>query len=342
MIRALRIAGFFLALGFLVLTFVNASWLAGESGGRVKLIALQGAHPLAAPGAQGPCKAAAIEPPLHDWLANTRSGAIAAGQLGAQMVTLDLSVTRDGHLVLFPEEDLACRTNGTGRIGDHTLAEVQKLDAGHGYTADGGRTFPFRGRGIGAIPPLEEVLALLPDKPLLFDLPADPRAGAQLVAILRALGRDPVALGDGFRGLAADLAPIARAWPKAWLWDRTRAAQCTSAYRWQGWLGLTPAECRGRTIVVPSDAAWSFAGWPNRLQARMKDVGARVVMAGPGGAGLDLPEQIADVPASFTGYVLVEDIWTLGPALRPAYNRRTPPQEQDLADALERRRTARR
>nr|WP_281384409.1 glycerophosphodiester phosphodiesterase family protein [Novosphingobium flavum] len=258
--------------------------------------------------------------------------------MGAQMVTLDLQVTRDGHLVLLPGADLSCRTDGQGTVGEHTLAEIAALDAGHGYSADGGKTFPFRGRAVGAIPRLEEVLALLPDKPMLFDLPADPRAGAQLVETLRAVRRDPLTVGDGFRGLAADLAPIRKAWPEAWLWDRTRAAQCSAAYRWQGWLGLTPAICKGQTLVVPSDKAWSFAGWPDRVQARMANVGAKVVMTGPGGAGLQLPEQIGAIPVSYTGYVMVEDIWAVGPALRPDFNRRTPLEEQELAKALEARR----
>jgi len=335
--RAVRVAALLAALVLLALSFVNASWLAGAPPGRVKLVALGGAHPIAT--GPGPCPA--IEPPLHDYLANTKGGAVIAGRLGAQMVSLDLAVTRDGHLVLFGGADLACRTNGHGAVGERTLAEIQTLDAGYGYSADGGRTFPFRGGATGAIPRLEEVLALLPDKPLLFDLPADPRAGPQLVATLRALGRDPVATGDGFRGLAADLAPVRAAFPRAWLWDRTRATACTAAYRWQGWLGLTPEACAGQTLVVPTDAAWSFAGWPNRTQTRMAAVGARVVMTGPGGSGLALPEQLGSIPASFTGHVMVEDIWTVGPALRPAFNRRTPREEQELARVLETRRQKR-
>lgn len=339
MSRGVRIAAFLAALGFLALTFLNASWLAGTPGGRVKLVAIRGVHQIAARAA--PCTAAAIEPVLHDYLENTKSSVVQAGRLGAQMVTVDLQVTRDGHLVLLGEGDLACRTDGSGTVGEQGMAGIAALDAGHGYTADGGKTFPFRGRARGAIPRLEEVLALVPDRALLFDLPADPRAGPQLVATLQALGRDPVARGDAFRGLAADLAPLRRAWPKAWLWDRTRAAACTAAYRWQGWLGQTPAACAGQTLVVPQGSAWSFAGWPNRVQARMDKVGGRVVMTGPGGGGLTLPEQLSGVPASFTGYVMVEDIWTIGPALRPAFNRRTPLEEQELAAALERRRAAR-
>jgi glycerophosphoryl diester phosphodiesterase len=96
---------------------------------------------------------------------------------------------------------------------------------------------------------------------------------------------------------------------------------------------------------VPLNYQWAFAGWPNRLQARMEAVGARVIVMGPYGderpMGLDLPEQLGQVPASFTGYVWVEDIWSIGPALRPAFNKRNPREEAELAKALEARRAGR-
>ena len=60
---------------------------------------------------------------------------------------------------------LDCRTDGHGVTHDHTLAE---LDIGYGYTGDGGKTYPLRGRGVGMMPTLEEVLAALPDKKLLI------------------------------------------------------------------------------------------------------------------------------------------------------------------------------
>ncbi len=59
------------------------------------------------------------------------------------------------------------------------------------------------------------------------------------------------------------------------------------------------------------------------------------------GTGLDLPEQLREVPASFTGYVWVEDIWTLGPALRPALNKRNPVEEAETAAAIATRKAAR-
>ncbi len=42
--------------------------------------------------------------------------------------------------------------------------ELQALDIGYGYTADGGKTFPFRGKGINLMPTLDEVLNHFPDR----------------------------------------------------------------------------------------------------------------------------------------------------------------------------------
>ena len=82
----------------------------------------------------------------------------------------------------------------------------------------------------------------------------------------------------------------------------------------------------------------------NRLIKRMDSVGARVIVTGPyrGGSnvGLTLPEQLGKVPNSFKGYIWVEDIWTVGPALRPGRDIRNQAQ-QDAAEAgLKRRREA--
>ena len=56
---------------------------------------------------------------------------------------------------------------------------------------------------------------------------------------------------------------------------------------------------------------------------------------------VDLPEQIGEIPASFTGYVWVEDIWSVGPAVRPGFNKRNPREEKETQEALEKRRKAR-
>src|SRR3569832_2302903 len=75
---------------------------------------------------------------------------------GADRLELDVHRTRDGHIVVFHDDDLGRTTDATGPIRDRTLAELEKLDAGYHFPdAEGGH--PFRGRGI-RIPSLATLL----------------------------------------------------------------------------------------------------------------------------------------------------------------------------------------
>ncbi len=333
------------ALAFLALSFINASWLAPGPRGAIKLIAHRGVMQLSS-GTKGECSATQIEVPHHDFIENTIPAIDEARRNGARMIQIDPVSTADGKIALFHDLSLDCRTNGKGPVRGATLAQLKALDAGYGYSADGGKSFPLRGKGVGLIPQLGEALTLIGDGAVLFNFNSDDPAEAdRLIAALNAAGRDVIAHGDGFSAPAPLHARFRSAYPKAWVFGDDSAAACTSAYLKQGWLGLTPAVCKGGTIAIPINYQWAFAGWPNRLIARMEAVGARVIVVGPyadGEArGLDLPEQIGEVPAGFNGYLWVDDIRAIGPALRPALNRRNPPQEAALADALERRRAAR-
>lgn len=337
-----------LALAFLGMSVLNASWLAPAPRGYVKLIAQRGTMQQFSHKDLGPqdCTARRIEPPVHDYLENTLPGLSQAARLGAQAIAVTVAPTADRQLVLFHDWTLDCRTDGAGEVRKATLARLKTLDAGYGYSADGGKTFPLRGTGKGAIPTLQEALALLPEKPLIYTLKSrDPREAELLIAALDTAGRKVEAIGDGFNADAALLPRLRQRYPRAWAFSPQEVKACTKDYLVQGWLGLTPASCRNGTLFVPLNYQWAFAGWPNRTIARMEAAGARIVITGNHGEGLpmglDLPEQLGKVPAGFNGYVMVDDIYTIGPALRPAYNRRRPPEEEALARALEARRAAR-
>jgi len=350
MMRALRIAGFVLALAFLVMTFVNASWLAPEPRGTMKLIAHRGVHQLYDHANLGPdtCTATRIEPPSHSYLENTAASIVQAARNGASMVEVDVAPTKDGQIALFHDWTLDCRTDGHGPVRDATMAQLKTLDAGYGYSADGGRTFPFRGKGVGAIPTLAEALGAAGTKPLLYNFKSkDAHEADELAAALKAAGRDPARAGDGFYGAAGPVARIRQVYPGAWTFTKDEVTACTKAYAWQGWFGITPSACRNGTIFVPVDRAWAFAGWPNRLIARMEKVGARVVLIGPQGGkdgaplGLDLPEQVREIPVGYNGYVWVEDIRAIGPAINPAFGKRNPGQEARFEEQMDARRKAR-
>jgi glycerophosphoryl diester phosphodiesterase len=160
------------------------------------------------------------------------------------------------------------------------------------------------------------------------------------------MGRDVEGTGDAFYGDAAPIERIRRIYPEAWAFTEEETRACTVAYLKVGWFGITPEECEGGTISIPINRQWLFAGWPNKLIARMEAVGARVLILGPhgqegAGLGIDLPEQLGDIPNTFNGYVMVDDIQAIGPALHPSLNKRRPMEEEALAKTLQARRERR-
>lgn len=346
--RWLKRIALVLAIAFLALTIYNASWLAPTPRGYPKLIAHRGVSQQFDHKGLGrdTCTATRIEKPIHPYLENTIGSIAMAQSRGGQMIEVDVAPTADGHVALFHDWTLDCRTDGKGEVRAATLAQLKALDAGYGYSADGGKTFPFRGKGTGLIPSLAEAVKPFPDRPLIYNFKSKDAAEADLLAKeLKAAGRDPEKIGDAFYGHDGPVRRIRQLFPKAWSFSMTEGKACTLGYLKTGWLGIVPEACRGGTLFVPLNYQWAFAGWPNRTLDRMQKVGARVVIVGPEGdglpRGLDLPEQVGQVPASFTGYIWVEDIWTVGPALHPDLNRRNPVEEAELAKALEARRKAR-
>lgn len=84
-----------------------------------------------------------------------------SAQMGVDVLELDIHSTSDGALVVLHDRTVNRTTDGQGEINKLTLAEVKKLDAGYHFTPDGGKTFPFRGKGI-TIPTLQEIFDALP------------------------------------------------------------------------------------------------------------------------------------------------------------------------------------
>jgi glycerophosphoryl diester phosphodiesterase len=74
----------------------------------------------------------------------------------ADVVELDIHTTRDGELVVIHDDTVDRTTDGTGRVDSLYMDEIRELDAGYRFTADGGRTYPYRGKGL-RIPALREV-----------------------------------------------------------------------------------------------------------------------------------------------------------------------------------------
>ena len=81
---------------------------------------------------------------------NTLAAVRKAMEAGADLVEVDLQMTRDGRFVVIHDDDLHRTTGASGRAGEKTLEELKRLDAGGWFGC------AFQGERI---PTLEELLS---------------------------------------------------------------------------------------------------------------------------------------------------------------------------------------
>ena len=225
------------------------------------------------------CTAERIDVPRHDLLENTLPSIRAAFAAGADLVELDVHSTADGEVVVFHDWTVDCRTEGNGETRAHTLAELKGLDAGYGYTSDGGKTYPFRGQGVGLIPSLREVLLAFPQQRFFLNQKDRNRETTQrvveLVKSTRAIDR--VCL-QGRAELNAQFRSAIGA-QACTLPDRPTLKRCYVDYLATGWFGDFPKTCAGLTLVAldggPMRALW---GWPGTFLERVHAHGGRMLI----------------------------------------------------------------
>jgi glycerophosphoryl diester phosphodiesterase len=316
-LRLSRIALLAVAVALAGLSVLNASWLASKPAGALTVVAHRGVAQGEALAPADGCGARYMRASGHNFIENTIFSMHSAVRFGARALMLDVRSSADGRAMIFRDPDLSCRTDGSGRIAERPFAYLRGLDVGHGYTADGGRTFPLRGRGVGGMPAAEEVLRAFPARMLIFTL-SEPRDADALVAAF-ARARVPIEERHGFAGPPAALDRMRTLTQGGWLIDPRAGDACLSGYRAWGWLGRVPESCRGAALVLPRRGEWTMWGWPYRFFGRMSDAGARLLIAGdsPGGrlAGLTEAPQLGDVPRDYRGLLLIEDMHDVGRAL---------------------------
>lgn len=266
------------------------------------------------------CTASRILPPTNAYLENTLPSITASFAAGGTALEIDIHPTTDGDFAVFHDWGLECRTNGKGATREQSMAYLKTLDVGHGYTADNGATFPFRGKGIGMMPTLEEVLRAFPDRQFLLNIKSnDPTEADRLLAYLQSRG---IAV-DGKLWIYATRRPLERLLqiaPNARVMSKQGMKACSTAYIAIGWSGHVPRACRGKFIAIPTNLAPLFWGWPNRLQERMRQADVEIMLVGPvgkgGGTGVDRVDDLRSVPARFDGYVITDKVEVIGPAVR--------------------------
>jgi len=269
------------------------------------------------------CTAARMLPPTHAYLENTIASMRASFAAGADIVEFDVHPTTDGAFAIFHDWTLDCRTEGHGVTREHAMSELRRLDIGYGYTADGGKTFPFRGEGVGLMPSLDEVLGTFPDKSFLINIKSnDPVEGRLLADTLRRLSaerRDRLMVYGGDQPITT----LRTALPDVRAMSRATLKSCLLGYIGLAWSGIVPQVCRGTMMLVPINVAPWLWGWPDRFLQRMRDAGTRVFVIGPyhGGefsTGIDTPDDLRRLPPHFSGGIMTNELETVAPLARRA------------------------
>jgi glycerophosphoryl diester phosphodiesterase len=118
---------------------------------------------------------------------NTLPAFIAARDLGAPYIELDVHLTCDGRVVVAHDDDLKRVGGNDGVICEMTLAELSRVDAGYNFTTDDGG-YPFRGRGI-RVPELAEVFAACPEQRVIVEIKqSNPSLVERLIAVIDQAG----------------------------------------------------------------------------------------------------------------------------------------------------------
>lgn len=136
---------------------------------------------------------------------NTLEAFRVALEQGADILELDVHMTKDGIVVVNHDDTIDRLTDGSGYVKDMTLDELRQYDFGYMFTTDGGTTYPFRGQGI-TIPTLEDVFSTFPGVRVNIEIKqSDPPMEEAVWALVQKYGMEDKVLINSFDG-----APVKR------------------------------------------------------------------------------------------------------------------------------------
>lgn len=297
----------------------NATWLAPSNADNREILAHRGLHQTFNPfGVKNDtCTAKIINAPTHNFIENTLPSIQAAIDLGADIIEFDVHPTVDGEFVVFHDWTLDCRTNGKGVVRTKSIDYLKGLDVGYGYTADAGKTFPFRGKFVGQMPTLHELLQAFPETKFMINIKSDSAEEAVLLSnylnAITTLERDHLSL------LASDtvIDQFIKSNNDIKVLSRQKAKACLKKYVLLGWSGYMPKACENAFVAVPENYQWIVWGWPNRFEARLNKVGSRPILFGPhrkgkANSGIDSKQGIKNIHSDYGGIVFTNRIDLIG------------------------------
>jgi glycerophosphoryl diester phosphodiesterase len=235
---------------------------------------------------------------------NTLAAFEHAVAVGADVLEMDVQPTADGAIVVIHDATVDRTTDGRGRVDSFTLEDLRKLDAGHNWSNDGGRTHPVRGKEI-RIPALAEVFSRFPRTRMIVDMKhggaalARPlcelvrRSGMTEKALVASMNADAVA---AFRAACPEVLTAMSA-AEARVFHGFHLAGLEFAYTPPVMALLIPDRLRDRTLVTA--ALVEAARRRNvRVQVWTVNDGERMrqlAQIGVGGIMTDRPDRLMEV-----------------------------------------------
>ncbi|WP_346838988.1 glycerophosphodiester phosphodiesterase family protein [Microbulbifer sp. SAOS-129_SWC] len=213
-------------------------------------------------GAHG-CAARHLLASANKTIENTQPSIDAALRAGASVVHLNIHRTSDGRFAVFHDSTLDCATDGKGATAGKNMDYLRSLDAGYGYTADGGKTFPWRGRGL-RIPFLRQLVERYPHAEFWLNLWASDKESVQALLAFE----QSMSPAHFFHFVADKNLPLYNTGTVPTALSIESSKRCFKDYMLYGWSRFFPQSCTDTKIVVPPKYAKYLWGWPEQFAAR--------------------------------------------------------------------------
>ena len=263
--------------------------------------------------------ASIIHKPQHFYIENTLSSIQAAFDYGADIVEFDIRLTKDKQLAVFHDYTLEYRTDGKGSVSDYTMDELRLLDVGFGYTADSGKTFPLKGKGVGLMPSIGDVFRTFPDRKFLVHIKdGGDEIGPVLLHFFKTLS-DSTINHISVYGNDPALDLLRNHYPEMKILSKSKLLGAFTRYLLIGWTGVIPNSIRNMEIHVPLKYAELFWGWPDKFLQRMDKANTRVVLVqyvNGWSEGFDSENDLTKLPEGYTGGIWTNRIDVIGPLLK--------------------------
>jgi glycerophosphoryl diester phosphodiesterase len=261
------------------------------------------------------CTAKIIYPPTHNFLENTIPAIREAFKHGADIVEFDIHPTTDNQLAVFHDWSIDCRSNGKGITHEQSIKTLKKLDIGYGYTADNGKTYPFRGKFIGMMPTFDEIMREFPDKKFLVDQKDTFEKTVKLLGnSLKKYSpqqRQNIYLfsGDELYGqLKQEIPEVQKIFP-----TRKEVKDCLPQYLGMLFSGNVSKSCGKYAIGAPARYLKYVPGWPNLFLVKAREAGLKVYVI-----DVDTKEDLQQVQDLPLDGIATNRIEVIGPLLKVA------------------------